>query len=436
LCLFTGPLYFIYKIISTINLAEQLKNKYPENNFVPVYWMASEDHDFEEINHINIFGKKIEWKNKQGGAVGKYSNEGLSDLIAELKTILGDSKTASDLIELFQNAYTKHANFSAATRYLVNELFGQYGLVILDPNDARLKKEFAEVIKDDLLNSTAHKLVSKAIVNLEKIKHKAQVNPREINLFYLLNNQRERIVKENELFNVQNTQIKFEENYLMLELEAHPERFSPNVVLRPLYQQKILPNLAYVGGPGEVSYWLEYKEMFDHYGIIFPVLMPRNFVMVIDAPVSEKLTKFGLASEDIFLPINELTGKFLKSISDENISLDSEKENLAKLYKDISEKASKTDTTLVSSVDADLQKHLKEIDNLEKKMLRAFKQRNETTVTQIEKIKSKLIPNGTLQERYDNFISFYLKHGKSFIDELKQTLDPFDLRFTILSEKD
>jgi len=435
LCLFTGPLYFIYKIISTINLAEQLKKKYPANNFVPVYWMASEDHDFEEINHINLFGKKIEWKNKQGGAVGQYSNEGLSELIADFKTVLGDLKTASELIELFQNAYTKHSDFSSATRYLVNELFGQYGLVILDPNDARLKKEFAEVMKDDLLNSTAHKLVSKSIAGLEKIEHKAQVNPREINVFYLIDNQRERIVKENELFNVQNSKIKFTKDQLLKELEAHPERFSPNVVLRPLYQQKILPNLAYIGGPGELAYWLEYKEMFDHYGILFPVLMPRNFVMVIDAPVSKKLSKFGLASEDIFLPINELTGKFLKSISDENISLDSEKENLAKLYKDISEKASKADPTLISSVDADLQRQLKEIDNLEKKMLRAFKQRNETAVTQIEKIKGKLFPNDTLQERHDNFIPFYLKHGKGFIDELKQTLDPFDLRFTVLSEK-
>ncbi|MBI4945558.1 MAG: bacillithiol biosynthesis cysteine-adding enzyme BshC [Bacteroidetes bacterium] len=435
LCLFTGQLYFIYKIISTINLSEQLNKKYPENNFVPVFWMASEDHDFDEVNHINLFGKKVEWKNKKGGVVGKYSNKGLGDLIAELKTVLGDSKTASELVELFQNAYTKHADFSSATRYMVNELFGQYGLVVLDPDDARLKREFAEVIKDDLLNSSAHKLVGKSIADLERVNHKVQVNPRDINIFYLLDNQRERIVKANESFNVQNTEIKFSKAELIKEIELHPERFSPNVVLRPLYQQKILPNLAYVGGPAEVSYWLEYKEMFDHYAINFPVLIPRNFVMIIDASVSEKLTKFGLNSEDVFLPINELTAKYIKSISDEKISLESEKENLTKLYKDISQKASLVDATIASSVDADLQKHLKEIDNLEKKMLRTFKQKNETAVNQIEKIKNKLFPNDVLQERYDNFIPFYLKHGKSFIEMLKADLNPMDFRFTIFAEK-
>ena len=435
LCLFTGPLYFIYKIISTINLAEQLKKKFPANNFVPVYWMASEDHDFEEVNHVNLFGKKVEWKNKQGGAVGKYSNEGLTDLIDELKIVLGDSKYAYELVELFQNAYTKHADFSFATRCLVNELFGQYGLVILDPNDARLKREFAEVIKDDLLNSTAYKFVARTISNLEKIKHKSQVNPRDINIFYLLDNQRERVVKENQLFNIQNSEIKFTKEQLLKEIETHPERFSPNVVTRPLYQQKILPNLAYVGGPAEVSYWLEYKEMFDHYGIFFPMLIPRNFVMIMDEQISERLTKLGLASEDVFLPINELTEKFIKSISGEKISLETEKEKLVKLYKDISEKASIVDSTLVSSVDADLQRHLKEIDNLEKKMLRSFKQKNETAVGQIEKIKDKLFPTGNLQERYDNFIPFYLKQGKSFIELLKENLNPMDFRFTILSEK-
>ena len=348
---------------------------------------------------------------------------------------MGDSKYAYELVELFQNAYTKHADFSFATRCLVNELFGQYGLVILDPNDARLKREFAEVIKDDLLNSTAYKFVARTISNLEKIKHKSQVNPRDINIFYLLDNQRERVVKENQLFNIQNSEIKFTKEQLLKEIETHPERFSPNVVTRPLYQQKILPNLAYVGGPAEVSYWLEYKEMFDHYGIFFPMLIPRNFVMIMDEQISERLTKLGLASEDVFLPINELTEKFIKSISGEKISLETEKEKLVKLYKDISEKASIVDSTLVSSVDADLQRHLKEIDNLEKKMLRSFKQKNETAVGQIEKIKDKLFPTGNLQERYDNFIPFYLKQGKSFIELLKENLNPMDFRFTILSEK-
>lgn len=435
LCLFTGPLYFIYKIISTINLAEALKKKYPENNFIPVYWMASEDHDFEEVNHVNVFGKKIVWVNKQGGVVGKYLTNGIDKIIEELKPVLGDSQQAMELIELFRNTYIKHPTLSSATRFLVNELFGQHGLIIIDPNDARFKKEFAEVIADDLFNNAAFREVGKSIAGLEKNGYKSQVNPREINLFYISDNQRNRIVNENNKFNIVDSGKSFTETELKEELKLYPERFSPNVVTRPLYQQKLLPNLAYVGGPGELAYWLEYKQIFDHYKILFPVLMPRNFVMLIDAPTSEKLGKLGLSFEDVFLPINEMTEKFIKSISGEKISLENEKKSIAILYADISEKALLVDASLVNSVKAGLQKNLEEIENLEKKMIRSFKQRNETAVNQIEKIKSKLFPNDTLQERHDNFIPFYLKYGKGFIVELKQHLDPFDFSMNILSEQ-
>ena len=436
LCLFTGPLYFIYKIITTINLAEELNKKYPENNFVPIFWMASEDHDFEEVNHINIFGKKIEWTNKQGGALGKYSNDGIVALIDELKKVFGDSKNANELIELFQNSYAKHADFSSATRFLVNELFGKYGLIILDGNDARLKREFVPEIEKELFENVSYKSVSKTIGELENLDYKLQVNPREINLFYLGQNQRNRIEYRNGLFNILDANKNFPLETLKEELKSHPERFSPNVVMRPLYQQKILPNLAYVGGPAEVAYWLQYKKMFDQFKIFFPVLMPRNFVMMFDASVNEKLKKFGLAPEDIFLPLHGLSEKYVRSISGEKISLVSEKESIMRLYEEISKKASLVDATLVASVEAEKQKHLKDIENLEKKLLRSFKQKNETAVGQIEKIKGKLFPTGALQERHDNFIPFYLKWGKEFIEELKMHLHPFDFRFNILSESD
>jgi len=433
LCLFTGPLYFIYKIITTINLAEALKKKYPENNFVPIYWMASEDHDFDEVNHVNVFGKKIEWKNKQGGVLGKYSNTGIAEIITELRPLLGDSQNAKELIDLFENAYTQNPDYSSATRFLVNELFGQYGLLIIDPNDARLKKEFAEIISDDIFNNTAFKEVEKTITELGKLGHKSQVNPREINIFYLVENQRNRIVKESNNFKVIDSNKSFTENELKEELKSYPERFSPNVVTRPLYQQKILPNLAYVGGPGEIAYWLEYKQMFDHYKIPFPVLVPRNFVMLIEPPIADKMKKLGLAPDDIFLPINDMMEKYINSISGEKISFNSEREQLQKMYDAISNKVSLVDASLVASSKAELSKNMKSLDELEKKLLRAFKQKNETTVTQIEKIRSTLLPNGVLQERHDNFIPFYLKHGKSFLEELKNKLEPFDNRFIILS---
>ncbi|TAL61316.1 MAG: bacillithiol biosynthesis cysteine-adding enzyme BshC [Bacteroidetes bacterium] len=435
LCLFTGPLYFIYKIISTINLAEVLKKKYPANNFVPVYWMASEDHDFEEVNHVNVFRKKLEWKNKQGGVLGKYSTEGISFLIEELKPILGDSKNAKEIIELLQNAYIKRADLASATRYLVNELFGQYGFVIIDPNDACLKKEFSEIIADDIFNNTGFKKVEETIAQLEKIGHKSQVNPREINIFYLTDNQRNRIVRENNKFNIVDSDKSFTETELKEALKSHPERFSPNVVTRPLYQQRILPNLAYVGGPAEVAYWLEYKGMFDHYKISFPVLIPRNFVMLLDDSISERLTKLGLEPEDVFLSVNEMAVKYISSISGDKVSFNAEREQLMKQYKSIEEKLVMVDKSLPSAAGAELKHQINALDALEKKMLRAFKKKNEEAMGQIQKLKDRLFPGGALQERYDNFIPFYLKYGMSFIEQMKVNLSPQDFQFTILLEK-
>ncbi len=273
LCLFTGPLYFIYKIISTINLSETLKKQYPEYNFVPVYWMATEDHDFEEIKNIHLFGKNISWNKEATGAVGRLHTDSLASTIDELKIMVGESENSKELIQLFTDAYLRHTNLADATRYLVHQLFGKHKLIIVDGDDPQLKAELSAIIKDDILNGTNYKQISKTISELETKGFKAQVKPREINCFFMRGNSRERIEYEEAsgLYKVLNTSFTFTKEELISELNNNPEQFSPNVVLRPLYQQKILPNLAYVGGPGEIAYWLEYRSMFDFHKINFPV---------------------------------------------------------------------------------------------------------------------------------------------------------------------
>lgn len=436
LCLFTGPLYFIYKIITTINLAEELKKKYPENNFVPIYWMASEDHDFAEINHIHLFGKKIEWKpeNQKAIAVGKLNTESIQQVIEELKPILGASENALQLIALFEKSYLQNKNLADATRCLVHELFKEYGLVILDADNADLKREFASVLEDDIFNHSNYNHVNNSIKQLETLGAKAQVNPREINCFYMTNELRERIVFENGKYVVNNTSITFSKEELQAELKNHPERFSPNVVLRPLYQETILPNLAYIGGGGELAYWLEYKAMFDFHKIQFPVLILRNSVLFIDAASQEKWNKFELTQHDLFSSTEEIIKKFIASHTNENDNLKEEQEKLKAIYELISAKAQKKDATLKASADGELQKALSGIANLENKMLKAEKQKQETSLNQIKKIKDKLFPEGELQERYDTVSTFYLKYGNDFIKSLKENLSPWENKFTLLTE--
>jgi len=159
--LFTGPLYFIYKIVSVINLCKELKASYPENNFVPIYWMATEDHDFDEINFFKYKGKKIQWKKESHGPVGRLNTSGLEAVFKEIEQDFGIGNNAKELKELFQNAYLKHSNLADATRFLANELFKNEGLVILDGDDANLKKLFIPFAKNELLKQTSFELVNK-----------------------------------------------------------------------------------------------------------------------------------------------------------------------------------------------------------------------------------------------------------------------------------
>jgi bacillithiol biosynthesis cysteine-adding enzyme BshC len=442
LCLFTGPLYFIYKIISTINLSETLKKNYPKYNFVPIYWMATEDHDFAEVQSINLFGKKISWNNINAkGAVGKIKTDSLNVVIEELKHVFGKSENSEQLIQLFSEAYLNHSNIADATRYIVHQLFGDYGLITLDGDDKRFKSDFSEIIKDDILNNTNYKLVNQTILELEKNGFKAQVNPREINCFYMIDNMRERIEQiqnvsleegSREVFNVLNSSISFTKNELINELKNYPERFSPNVVLRPVYQQKILPNLAYVGGPGEIAYWLEFKRMFDYHNINFPVLIPRNFAMLVDEKTELQIQKLGFKIEELFQDIDLLTKEFVNKNASSELSLKEEELKISIVFAEISKRAIAVDVTLKGSVEAELQKALNGIKNIESKLIRSEKQKQETNINQIKKLKDKFFPDGSLQERYENMSPYYLKLGKQFIDDLKLQFDPLEFKMLIL----
>tara|TARA_B110000008_G_scaffold199118_1_gene197671 strand:+ start:4842 stop:6383 length:1542 start_codon:yes stop_codon:yes gene_type:complete len=416
LCLFTGPLYFIYKIISTINLAEQLQKQYPKNNFVSVFWMATEDHDFQEVNHINLFGKEMEWDSKQTGAVGRMSLNGFESVLTELKSVLGTSENAKKLISLFENAYLNHDNLTEATRYLVNELFGEYGLIILDGDDKRLKQQFIPTIKKDILEQGFKKSITKCSDDLAN-EYKAQAYVRPINFFKLSDGKRELIkgvITEKEI-------------------DEYPENFSPNVLLRPLYQETILPNIAYIGGGAEVNYWMQFKTAFQQENIPFPILLLRNSAMLLNVGQNKKRQDLGFSIADLFLDEHQLQKKFVLSQKGAVVSLKDEINSLEDMY--VSILAKTTDVGLQISIKSQHQKQLKSLVQLEEKLLRLAKQKNESSLNQISKIKQQLFPNNSLQERHDNFISFYLTHGENFIKIMKENLNPLNPNFVVLSPK-
>ncbi len=429
--LFTGPLYFLYKIVSTINLCEELSEKFPNKHFVPIYWMATEDHDFEEINYFNFKGSKVVWDRPDGGAVGRFSLEGLQDVFDTFSKHLGTSRNAKYIQELFEKAYLQHSNLSKATRYLANELFKEYGLVILDADDARLKKVFAPIMKEELLNQTSFKSTSKTITEFEK-EYKVQVNPREINLFYLTDTLRERIIYEDGSYKVNDTNISWSKREILQHLDEAPERFSPNVIMRPLYQEVILPNLCYIGGGGELAYWLELKEYFDKVAIPFPILLLRNSVLVVSQKQAKKLSSLDISSEEIFIKQHKLLAKKVKENSDIQFSFEDATELLTQQFIALRRVADETDVSFVGAVDAQQRKQMKGLENLEKRLLRAEKRKHADLVSRITVLQNELFPNQSLEERQRNFSEYYLEYGKDFIVALKESLKPLQLEFTIL----
>lgn len=429
--LFTGPLYFLYKILSVINLSEELKTAFPTKKFVPIYWMATEDHDFEEINFFNFKDKKVQWNSNQTGAVGRFSTDGLAEVCKVFSTHLGTTKNAEFLKELFTNGYVKHTNLADATRYIANQLFKEYGLVIIDADDATLKKEFTPFVEQELLEQTSFNEVSKTILELEN-SYKIQVNPREINLFYISEGIRERIVFEDDVYKVNNTDISWSKNEIFALLVTNPECFSPNVIMRPLYQEVILPNLCYVGGGGELAYWMQLKGYFDKVAIPFPMLLLRNSVQVVSEKQSKKLEKLNISLEEMFVNQSDLLAKKIKEVSSIDLDFSAQKEFLQQQFSDLKNIAKKTDVSFVGAVNAQEKKQLNGLDNLEKRLLRAEKRKQNELVDRITTLQNELLPNQSLEERQRNFSEFYLAYGQEFIKVLKDNLRPLQLEFTVL----
>ncbi|ADR21913.1 putative cysteine ligase BshC [Marivirga tractuosa] len=419
--IFTGPLYFHFKIITVINAAKQLKTKYPDYNFVPVYWMASEDHDLEEIKSVQLEGKKFKWNTEQTGAVGRMKTEGLDELAKE---ITGESS-------IFYKAYSQADNLADAVREYVNAIYGKYGLIVLDADNTNLKAEFKNVIHKDVVHNTANELVENCSKSLDGIGYKTQSFPREINFFYLKDNLRERIVKENGQYAVLNTEIQFTEAEIKSEIDNHPERFSPNVVLRPLYQEAILPNLAYTGGPAEVAYWMQLKSVFEDFQIPFPILLPRNFGMIIPNRIRHKVKKLKLNELDFFTERELLKKQVTKRITAQKLNLNEERQELNVILEKIKHFAGEVDGSLSQMTEAETEKVSNALDKIEKKMMAAEKRKHSDKMRQIDEIKDFLFPGNGLQERKENFLSFY-KADDKFIKKLTKAFDPFNLQFHIM----
>lgn len=430
--IFTGTLYFIYKILHVIRLAEWLKKEIPGNHFVPVYYMGSEDADLDELGNIWLNGEKISWPTNQKGAVGRMNTKGLDLIINRIEGELSVQPFGKELIEMLRACYEKSDSIQTATFKLVDRLFARFGLVVVIPDNPALKRMLAPVFRDDLLHQTASGIVNKTIGALEQ-HYKVQAHPRAINLFYLETGLRERFEKDGHEWVVTGTNKRFSESALMKELDDHPERFSPNVILRGVLQETILPNVLFVGGGGELAYWMELKDVFAHYRVPYPVLVVRNSFLVIEKKWKEKIARLGLAETDFFRSEQELLTRLVMRETPGALRLEEEVDLVKNFYAALKRKAGATDKTLEQHVEALRAKATRPLYELEKKMLRAEKRKYKDQQRQIQHIRKVLFPNNNLQERIDNFMPFYAQWGTAFIDLLYEQSLTLEQEFVILT---
>jgi len=413
--IFTGHLYFIYKILHAIKLADSLSKELKEYKFVPVFYMGSEDADLEELGNIWLNGEKLTWQTDQSGAVGRMGTAGLEKIIERIEGELSVNQYGDDLIRILKRSYLETNNIQDATFKLINELFGEYGLIVLIADNQQLKRKMLPVFKQDILEQKPSELVEASIDQLQQAGMKVQANPRAINLFYLQDNLRERLKQNGNGLHVHNTNLAFSTEEILKELDDHPEHFSPNVILRGLYQETILPDIAFIGGGGELAYWLELKSLFEHYNVPFPMLVLRNSFLLVEQKWKEKMDRLGIDATDLFKSEWELLDQFVKKQSGNQLSLAKEKEEMKEFYKKQQEVATQVDKSLKQHIAALEAKALKKLDALEKKMVRAEKRKYAEEQNLVHELKQTLFPNGDLQERVENFLPYYSRSGRAFL---------------------
>lgn len=430
---FTGHLYFIYKILHTIRLAEWLKEAHPAQHFIPVFYMGSEDADLEELGHIFLGGEKLSWDTKQTGAVGRMSTKGLEKMYFRIEGELSVQPYGPELMTMLKTAYLESPDVQTATFKFLHELFAEWGLIVLIADHAAFKRQMISVFEDDLFKEVPTRIVNESVALLGE-QYKIQANPRPINLFYLKDDLRNRIERTKEGFVVVNSDYRFTEEQLRAELHEHPERFSPNVILRGLFQETILPNLAFIGGGGETAYWLELKRLFGHYGVPFPILVLRNSFLLVQRHWMEKLRQAGFGIADLFTGAEELINELVRRNSGKQLNLEGEIAAANHYYEGLKALARPVDPTLEQHVMALQARALEPIKSLEKKLLKAEKRRFSDQRRQVVALKAALFPQDNLQERADNFLPWYATYGPDLLRELYRQSLVLEQEFVVLTE--
>lgn len=426
-----GPLYTFYKIITAIKLSRFLSERYDDYNFVPVFWLEADDHDFNEVRSVKIinednsiltvgYKEEIEEDDlKQSVGLIKFDGS-INDFFDNLAISLKETEFKSKLLEELKNFYKVGRTFKDAFKDLLFNYFDDYGLIIFDPQDSEVKTLLKPIFKKEITDFRNHtEQLVHVSATLEELYH-AQVKVKPVNLFLRVDEGRYSIEPVENEYRLRRKRKSFTQEQLLELLENEPDKFSPNVLLRPICQDYLFPTAFYIAGPSEIAYFAQIKPLYDIYNITQPMIYPRSSATILENSISNSLEKYSLTINDIFFDINAVKKRIINSIEESSVDeIFSGIENQIEVtFDQLKEKLLDVDKTIADSSNRYRDKILGNINELKSKAEKAQQKKYEVTLRQIDRAAIHLFPNSNLQEREINFVFYANKYGEEFLKKI------------------
>jgi bacillithiol biosynthesis cysteine-adding enzyme BshC len=435
--LFCGPLYTLFKTISAIKLASELKERFPEFEFVPVFWLEGDDHDLDESNHIHLLNSTSdvvrveaiftndEEENLQPLSEIKF-DASIEQVFQQVDALLPASDYKPALVNVLAAYYKEGETYSTAFARTLTKILGN-NILLIDPYDAEIKKILKPIFEKEFQTypKTSEEVIKQS-AELEENYH-VQVKPRVINLFYIEDGMRRGLEPIGSGMSLRGTKRKLMPEQIRMILETKPESFSPNVVLRPVCQDYLLPTAGYVAGPGEIAYFAQLKGVYQHFGVGMPPLFPRATATILERRVAKIMDKYQLNFLDAFENFEIIMEKALTAANPENIPGEFEKTTaeIKKAIDRLEPLIMRVDPTLKGTMDSTISRMLYHLQHLEEKTTAGYRRKNEQVLQQTKKFQQSIFPNRELQERVLNFTYFYNKYGEEFMELLFRELPAY-----------
>lgn len=429
--LFTGSLLVVYKALTIILAAKEAQEKL-QRPVVPVFWIAGEDHDWDEVNHTYVMTPELEIaKIKMDAAPGPkgpvsntpVTSEQWRKALDQLAVMLPDSANKPEIVELLHQSAKESDNLGDAFAKLLGRLFGEMGLILLDSADPGLRKLEISVFKrmiehNDELGQTYQSAAAR--ITGKGYQLQADVTAESANLFYIYKGNRLLLQKQNGNFTDRKGAVSFSKEELYHELESHPERFSNNVLTRPLMQESLLPVLCTVLGQGEISYWAITKDAFPVLGLQMPILLPRMSFTLVSGTLRKYMDHFGLSFQDVQHRYEEKRQNWLNAQADLHIEtrFEETREAFAKMYGPLIHELGTIQSGLIPLGEKNMGKILEQVSYLERKTKQALEQQHEAALRRWEHIYVSLFPMGKPQERVYNIFYYINRYGFGWIGEI------------------